>query len=123
MWWISLLLLQDLDGQAARIRQAMETSLAKQRAAVERQAQSVAAAMGHAVAIWRPAASMSCDPVAAPELDKMIENAAREQNLEPALVREVARRESAFYPCATSPKGAAGMMQLMPETQDRKSVV
>jgi soluble lytic murein transglycosylase-like protein len=35
----------------------------------------------------------------------------------PSLIREVARRESAFHPCAISSSGAEGLMQLMPSTQ------
>ncbi len=47
----------------------------------------------------------------------MIDVAARRENVDPLLVREVARQESGFRPCAVSPKGAAGLMQLMPATQ------
>ena len=47
----------------------------------------------------------------------MIETAAHEQGVAPSLVREVAREESAFRPCAVSSKGAEGLMQLMPATQ------
>ena len=47
----------------------------------------------------------------------MINDAARKQSVDPALVREVARQESGFRPCAVSPKGAEGLMQLMPATQ------
>lgn len=58
-----------------------------------------------------------CEPVSQPELARMIEDIAPRQNVNPALVREVARQESAFRPCAVSPKGAEGLMQLMPATQ------
>ncbi len=42
--------------------------------------------------------------------------AAREHGLEPALVAAVVREESRFRPGAISPKGAVGLMQLMPST-------
>ena len=40
-----------------------------------------------------------------------------EHGLDTALVRAVVRRESAYDPCATSIKGAQGLMQLMPSVQ------
>lgn len=58
-----------------------------------------------------------CEAVSQPELTRMIDDIAPRQNVDPALVREVARQESGFHPCAVSPKGAAGLMQLMPATQ------
>jgi soluble lytic murein transglycosylase-like protein len=61
--------------------------------------------------------STECSPVAAPDLNRMIEGAAAAGQVEPDIVREVARQESAFYPCAVSAKGAEGLMQLMPATQ------
>jgi soluble lytic murein transglycosylase-like protein len=64
----------------------------------------------------------ACEPVAQPELGKMIETVARENSVSPALVREVARQESGFHPCAVSPKGAEGLMQLMPATQAQLEV-
>jgi hypothetical protein len=42
--------------------------------------------------------------------------AARRHGLEPALVLAVARVESGLHPDAVSPKGAQGLMQLMPKT-------
>jgi soluble lytic murein transglycosylase-like protein len=58
-----------------------------------------------------------CEPVPGPELASLVDWAAREQNLSPLLVREVARQESGFRPCAVSSHGAMGVMQLMPATQ------
>ncbi len=43
-------------------------------------------------------------------------NAARQQNLEPAWIYGIIRRESAFNHDARSPVGATGLMQLMPKT-------
>ena len=45
-----------------------------------------------------------------------IETAARQFDLDPALVRAIIHAESAFNAAAVSPKGAQGLMQLMPGT-------
>jgi soluble lytic murein transglycosylase-like protein len=38
------------------------------------------------------------------------------------LVRSIIQQESGWQPCAVSPKGAAGLMQLMPQTAQRFGV-
>jgi soluble lytic murein transglycosylase-like protein len=70
-----------------------------------------------------PAAPAAVAPAAAPcpalpesELDALVEQAARREELEPDLLRGVIRQESAARPCAVSRKGAMGLMQLMPAT-------
>lgn len=48
--------------------------------------------------------------------DELISDAAGSQGLPPALVKAVIAAESNFNPQARSPKGAQGLMQLMPST-------
>jgi soluble lytic murein transglycosylase-like protein len=48
--------------------------------------------------------------------DDLILEHARQQSIRPDLVRAVMQVESAFNPYARSPKGALGLMQLMPAT-------
>ena len=48
--------------------------------------------------------------------------AAKTFSLEPALIHAVITAESAYNPLARSPKGAKGLMQLMPDTAQRYGV-
>lgn len=71
----------------------------------------------------QPAPPASAAPPAAPcpalpesELDTLVEQAALREDIEPGLLRGVIRQESSARPCAISPKGAMGLMQLMPAT-------
>lgn len=65
----------------------------------------------------------SLRPVAKPaHLDPLIGQAARHTRLDPALIEAVARVESGFDSAARSPKGAQGLMQLMPATARRYGV-
>ena len=54
--------------------------------------------------------------------DRHISEAARLTQLEPALLHAVIAAESGYNPLARSHKGAAGLMQLMPETAKRYGV-
>jgi soluble lytic murein transglycosylase-like protein len=60
--------------------------------------------------------------IPASEYDAFIEVVARENGLAPELVKAVAHAESGFDPDAVSPKGALGIMQLMPATARRYGV-
>jgi len=54
--------------------------------------------------------------------DPFIERVARENGLDPSLIKAVALVESGFEPRAVSSKGARGIMQLMPATARRYGV-
>ena len=102
---------------------AMQAALAAQRASVARQAPHPA---GNSFFLLPPpltttsaggqTATPGCDPLPAAELTPIIDDAARREKLEPELLHSVVRQESGARPCAVSPKGAMGLMQLMPAT-------
>ncbi len=56
------------------------------------------------------------------DLPALVEAIARRRGLDPKLVRAVVEVESAFRPDAVSPKGATGLMQLMPRTASELGV-
>lgn len=78
----------------------------------------------HQTRVWpRSAAGLAApSPVPKPELEGYIQKYARMYGVDPSLVRAVMRHESGFNPRAVSPKGAQGLMQLMPGTADLMGV-
>jgi soluble lytic murein transglycosylase-like protein len=51
--------------------------------------------------------------------EQLLNDAANDFNLDPALLKAVMAAESGFNPGAVSPKGAIGLMQVMPATAER----
>ncbi len=63
-----------------------------------------------------PVTLLACAPLPSSVLAPIFDRASASYGLQTALLRAVAQKESAFHPCAVSPAGAMGLMQLMPET-------
>ncbi|MBN2654540.1 MAG: lytic transglycosylase domain-containing protein [Nitrospirae bacterium] len=61
-------------------------------------------------------AEPAADPVNASDYVSLAEKKARKHNVDPDLLKAVIKAESNWNPRAVSPKGARGLMQLMPAT-------
>ena len=89
---------------------------ALQRESVRRQAAGLGVLAASEVVITASSSDPECEPMPESAISPIIDAAARKHDVQPQLVRAVIERESAFRPCATSAKGAQGLMQLMPGT-------
>lgn len=123
----------------ANARKSMEASIERQKASVRKQTQSAVPQAGQAgwftnpwpalvveplavapvsqvqpVEVAQPVAQ--CDPMPVDQVKPLIQSAASRVGIKEDLLTAVMERESAFRPCAVSPKGAQGLMQLMPAT-------
>jgi soluble lytic murein transglycosylase-like protein len=126
------------DSEASRdfetsVKAAMAPSIARQRAAIQKQASALRSA---SPLVPRPAGSSffttpfapveagppDCDPLRPDQLEPLIEAAANKTGVEAQLVRSVIDQESAGRPCALSASGAQGLMQLMPATAEEFDV-
>jgi soluble lytic murein transglycosylase-like protein len=107
----------------AESARAMRESIASQRLSVREQLARSSSKSFFALPIPAPIMApprtswgSNCGPESGPEIDSVIEGAARRENLQLEVIRGIVDQESAFRPCAVSPKGAMGLMQLMPGT-------
>ena len=127
--WIGLTLLAQ-DPPQAKIGALMEPSLERQRAAVRKQTSSPAGADAFFVlpAFFLPppqslgapilAASADCGALADAELRPLAAEAAQVAGVKPEWLLSLVVEKSQGRPCALSPAGAAGLMQLAPATVD-----
>jgi soluble lytic murein transglycosylase-like protein len=109
-------------------------SFERQRLSVERQMQGIRESFpppfgGQAAPMVASSASApgppppaDCPPVTAAAMRPIIDREATKQKVDAGLVRAVVEAESAYSPCAVSPVGAMGLMQLMPATAESLQV-
>ncbi len=69
-----------------------------------------------------PSAVLSGSGTSSESYDSIIERYAKDYRLDPALIRSIIETESGYNAKAISPKGARGLMQLMPATAKRLGV-
>lgn len=67
--------------------------------------------------VSKPASRTSARPPA--EIEALVQSAAEAHQVDPLLIESVIKVESNFNPMAVSPKGAMGLMQLIPSTAKR----
>ncbi len=104
---------------------AMRISIAKQRAAITLAPSGMpepGASSDTFFTLPWPALGGNCDPLPEEQLQPLLQQAALKEGLEAGLLRAVAEQESGFRVCAVSPKGAMGLMQLMPATAQELGV-
>lgn len=103
------------------------SAVERQKLSVERQLQAIqrnysppfAESSGVVIASAPPP---ECPPTSAAEVKPIIDREATRQKLDARLVQAVVEAESAYSPCAVSPVGAMGLMQLMPSTAESLQV-
>jgi soluble lytic murein transglycosylase-like protein len=100
----------------------MQASIEKQKTSVKGQVGTGGPADSFFSTPWIGPASITpptmvpaCSAMQENELTPLVTEAAKSRGVQPELVFAVMKRESAFYPCALSDKGAIGLMQLLPE--------
>jgi soluble lytic murein transglycosylase-like protein len=122
---------------AATSKSTMAAAIEQQKASVQMQVQALTgqaapAASSFFTVPWVGASLQSaaqiaynappCDPMPNEQLDLLITQSAQREGVETELIRAVIGEESGSRPCAVSPKGAQGLMQLMPATVEQFGV-
>jgi soluble lytic murein transglycosylase-like protein len=111
---------------------AQRASIERMKAAIDSQMQAVRKQIGDQAAdsgpflyrasVMQPPVPNNCPAAPVADVDSIITRAATSEGLQPELIRAVIEQESGFQPCAVSPRGAMGMMQLMPATAEQFGV-
>ena len=133
LWLVAAVVRADSQSSQAESVARQQEAVTRQRESVSRQSipkqlQSVRRQMESAGTLRLPPGMGAvrqlppCDAISSEEISSLAREAAEKEGLTPDLLRAVIGKESAFRPCAVSPKGAMGLMQLMPDTARRLGV-
>jgi len=104
---------------------AQEASIQKQRASAKAQEAAVSSKQRWVLmtAVPVPASDTSCERAPVLRVREIVVEGAKRSGLDAELVQAVVRKESGYDTCATSAKGAQGLMQLMPSVQMQFGVI
>lgn len=128
--WTLLLVLFAGETPAGKPFAAMDASIERQRSAIRKQVSAGEPAGGFFIlpppAPLSPPAQVGnladCAALGEPELQPLAEEAAHVYGLKADGLAAVVRQKSGGRPCAVSPGGAQGLMQLMPEALEALGV-
>jgi len=114
------------DSDVSSARASQQASIDKQLASTRIQEAAVAARRPSFVAtstrLLEAPLEFACERAPMGKIQEIVEEGARKSGLDTDLVRAVVRKESGYDTCATSIKGAQGLMQLMPSVQTQFGV-
>lgn len=119
---------EDAVGKQQAAISAMQESIARQRLSVQKQLGQTTEAFfilpppARMAGVGVSAGAAECAPLPDGEVRSLVGQAATREGLDAELLLNVMRQESGFRPCAVSPKGAMGLMQLMPATAGQLGV-
>jgi soluble lytic murein transglycosylase-like protein len=111
----------ELQRQAAE-KQKASAEIQRQAAQAHAESGFLTAKPDNDAAPQDPPLNAPCEPLAESAIAGLVDSAASDHKIEARLLRAVMERESGFRPCAVSPRGARGLMQLMPATAAQFSV-
>jgi soluble lytic murein transglycosylase-like protein len=117
---ILLFIVWQLDS-LARQRAAIEkqlTAIETQRNSVRRQVGLAPSAAGSFFVINDPVDPNPCPSLPVIRQEALVESASRKTGVPSSLLTAVIQQESGFRPCVVSERGALGLMQLMPSTAE-----
>lgn len=129
MLWILLVFIFAGNPASADNKSAvMEASIERQRSSIRKQfsasqPEDTFFILPPPAHLWRSTADPAdCPAFSERELQPLVEEAARASGLPPDRLGQLVRQKSGGRPCAVSPSGAQGLMQLMPETLETLGV-
>ena len=128
LWIVLVALFAGTPAPAETKGAVMEASLERQRSSIRKQAAASEPEVPFFILpppapLWRvTAGTTDCPALSEQELQPLVEEAARANGLKADRLSQLVRQKSGGRPCAVSPSGAQGLMQLMPEALENLGV-
>ena len=121
LWTLLVALFAANPAPAGTKASVMEASIDRQRSSIRKQVSASEPEVPFFIlpppaSLWRVTADAAdCPALSEQQLQPLVEEAARANGLKADRLGQLVRQKSGGRPCAVSPSGAQGLMQLMPE--------